>query len=90
MSTVLFARQRVSGGKERGETSLSVKPLKGDTASVERIAASVLLSFSHRRTQMQTHIVSFSPRDVLCERRSLRWAWVIELQVVYSGLHVFI
>lgn len=53
MSSVLFERRRASGGKERGETSLSVKPLKGDTASVERIAAaSVLLSSpadAHRR-----------------------------------------
>lgn len=45
MSPVLFERRRVSRGKEKGETSLSVKLLKGDIASAERIAASVLLSF---------------------------------------------
>lgn len=45
MSSVLFKRRRVSRGKERHETSLSVKPLKGDMASAKRIAASVFLFF---------------------------------------------
>ena len=38
------------GGEKGGETSLSVKLLKGDMASVERIAASVLLSFPRQHT----------------------------------------
>ncbi len=59
------------GGK-RGETSLSVKLLKGDMASAKRIAAPVLLSFSRRHIQMQTRIVSSPPRDVPCECRSQR------------------
>lgn len=32
-------------GEREGETSLSVKALKGDMASAERVAASVFLSF---------------------------------------------
>lgn len=46
MLSVLFKRRRVSrGGEERKETSLSVKPMKGDTASANKIASSVFLSF---------------------------------------------
>lgn len=43
--------------------SLSVKPLKGDTASTERMAASVLLSSSRRHTQdANSHRQLLSPR----------------------------
>lgn len=45
MPSVLFERLRVSNGGHRVKTSLSVKLLKGDMRSTERIAASFFLSF---------------------------------------------
>lgn len=51
MSQVLFERRKVSRGKPRGETFLSVE-LEGDMACAQRIAASVLVAFPGRHGEM--------------------------------------
>lgn len=75
------------GGKRR-ETSLSVKALKGDMASAERIAASVFLSFP-----TDTH--RCKPTSQRCSQGVARLEMglgcvVIELPDAYSAPHIFI
>lgn len=45
MLSMFFERWRVSRGKGRRETSLSVKTLKEDTSSAKKMAAPIFLSF---------------------------------------------
>lgn len=92
MSPVLFERRILSRGKERGKTSLSVKALKGDMTSAERIVVSVLLSFpaDTHRCKLTSSVSLPEKFSVSIEGRDRPGCWAIELPGAYSALHIFI
>lgn len=84
-------RGRGEGG-HGGETSLSVKQLKGDMASVERRAASLPLS-----SPVDTHRCKLTSSAPLPQMLSVSAGagdrpgfWVIEPPFAYSAPHIFI